>query len=631
MKRFAYEAKKTVLSRFMLLIFLILTAANLVYGFLVPANGKIVSADSHFTALDDAVYGAEITLELIEDKSSERGLYQQAIIDLYTPLFEATVREVRGFGTVLHAVLPSFCAFAFMLFLVLRDVSGEFTAGTLFLSYRKKRVGIGAEKLMLYLLLPFVLTAFFMLCLSLGVGVREGFSGLFAPVGSLASYLYCPYDITVAGALLLRLALCGLGIAAFSLLFAVFTLALRRFLSALLAAIGVIGLDVIFGILSSDAEFSFFKCIGLAPLLTDAPLVRLNGLKWGVFLSGRTLAFLVLPIVIAALSAVFLILLRRVCYGRTVRSKKGREMGARSGTRLLRYEMKKLVTLRSVLALMLLLAVFLTLHLLRTEKPFAAYDAQYKEYLTVMGEMDYEGQIAFVDREYRENSLFVAEAERLKNDYYDGKIPHAEYMDVSQRAGVSELKVSVLKELKGKLPALAEFRERGFDAALSYSLGFEKLFATGLSPLLPLALVLVMVPFASVDADSGFAVMQKGYDINRRSERRKKEKRRLFVMLLAGVCITALFLAAEIAFFGIAIGLPSWSAYAVTVPARYIGHRYVGLILLRFLSMTVFAAFVLAVTAVLGRRIKKTVPLLLAVLGCAAALWLLAKACSLFG
>lgn len=565
---FLYEWRKVWRRRKLIIIIAVMALLSAVTSYMTEHAAKPENyQEQHDKTVDNIIYESKINLRYIDDKESTEALYQTEVGEHYDALYGRDVTgEVRGFDTVLETSLPYMASLAVMILVSFFSASADIDDdGDLVMrTFVNKRSIIAGVKLCVLAFSSVMVTVILTASSLLGASLRNGIDRITEPVGAIPNYIRCPYDITVAEAILIRVAVSILVCIEAAVIIATATVLLRRIVSVAVFAITLIAADLMVTQFSGIVT-SFFYNSNLTGSLSDAWLTRYSGVRIGGGIVPRPIfAVCVFVIVTAVASALFVMAMTRFRTAREHGARRKMQKTTLSDTHgLWFYEIKKALTVRSICVTVFMLALSCVIVILQNVPPTGAYNRVYNNFLTEMEPMTYEEQTEYVVAKSAEAYEIITEASTARDRLNAGEIEHDEYMKIRQRADATDLTLAVLDDIMDQLTAIKS-ADVGGNAALVYATGWRSWASNtskGANYLLAIAVILLLAPYAAREVDSGYGRII--YASMSAKSRNRFELRKLAVMVICGTVIAMIFVAAELLIVHIRIGLPSWDRYAV--------------------------------------------------------------------
>lgn len=601
-----YEAKKLLKAKSAAALCILLAVFNIVISFFGAPSESEVTQEKYSKLAANVIYTAKVNLSQIVDKESESALYQKDIISRFERLqSEVKVRRVKGFDSLLTSPYPYLSALIFSAYASVYLALSEYFSDIALLSCKKKRVPIAVSKLVLLAVCALFCVLLFCLCYSLGTLFAFGFSGALAPVQSIFAYVRSPYRITVLGAVALRIFFTFISALFVSAALFSVALAVKKIIPALISVIAFIGADYILTEASRGDIFSLFYNLNFGVLVSGSYIARYSGMKLGAFITQPFIMLALLVLGITAFSALSVFIFYKARSTESVGAK--RSFFAHGKPRpkdLCAYELKKLFRGKTVITV-LILTVFKLVSLdMQVEKPNSDYENVYKYYLTEMEDMGYATQGAYVNREKSLALKKMAEAEEYMNAYIDGKEDdHEKFLEYSSEIGAYELKYQVLGDIGDQLDKVNSMREKGYDAKLVYTTGWNALFSLPPDYICTALLAFVLIPYVAIDKDSAFAPILTASFTGRKRASRRLFIRKTLIMLTFAVSVSLAFFALELWLTHERIGLSSLGEYAVgtVLPELLWSARLISVLLLRAASAVLGASLAVAFSHIIGK------------------------------
>ena len=560
---FTYELKKISRNRATIILCILLIVFNVLMG-CFSSQTELITQERFDKAIDNIIYSADVNLSFILDKSSQNALYQQSLIDKYSNIQDVTISsDVRGFGEVISSPYPYISALVFCIWLSLQLALAEYSSNIILLTYKESRRKIGFAKLLILLTFSFVSVGLFVISFCVPLIFRGGFAGALSSIQSAEIYMVCPYKINMITGLLLHIFMTSCILLLGALIIYISALVIKKFIASLIAVVAFVGLDFLITHKNSDI-FNVFYNFNFKAFFTDLWLKRYSGLKFGVFFSQPVLAITLCAIFIIITALISLVIFEKISYIASVKnSKKLMSNKTQKSHGIIFYELKKMFRGKTVISVAILIVFKMIFLNIQVDAPNGAFDTVYKNYLAKMGEMSYGAQVSFAAVERTAAESTVAKAEELAAAFAKDECTHEEYVDAMQKMGAAELRLSVLDKIDSQLADIGFLRDKGLDARLIYTSGWNELFSLYSDFFCVLAIAFVLIPYISIDDESGFAPIINGFFLGREKEKKRAAARKRLVMLAVSFAITLAFAATDILFVHLKIGLPSWNEYAV--------------------------------------------------------------------
>ncbi len=608
-----YELKK-ITTRTAVVILALLCAAGLLSGIYAERGEKPEDyAETYVRTLDDIVYTAKVNYRRIADKKSAPARFQEEVIRRYGALAENDVSgEVRGWDALLSLTIPFAAAMAATAAAALTISAAEVRGDLLILSFHERRSSAALSKLAVIAASAVVFNVLAAASAALGVSFSGGFAGGGLPIASIPAYMRCPYDITAAGGLFLRLAVSTLSSLAVGVLLMLAVFVLRRAVYVALAAVAVTAVDVTLYAASRDV-MSFFYNFTFSGSVSDGFLTRFAGvgIGGGIFLS-RAAVLTVVPLILSAVLSAFFIAAVvsysgvRAAGKKRVRLSDGRGRGCGHG--IVYYELRRVLSVRAVIAFAVLFALDAALLSYGTEGRGSAWERAYKQTVCGMEGMGYEEQVTVTEKE-----IFSARADAAKFDgarelFEAGEITGEDYSEITKAASSAEFRLTVYESISEKLDFIGRYRP-DVDSVLIYDLGWRALFSRGVDPIPALAALFVSVPYIFSELLTGYESILTASLTKR--EKKKFARRKLAVSTAVSAAVLLPFFAAELCFIAKRFGFASWTKPAVGAglipPTGALPTAIV--VLLRYAAYVLCAeaavAFVFAICGFVSDRKKK--------------------------
>ncbi len=559
-----YELKK-ITARTAVVILSLLCAVGLLSGIYAERGEKPEDyAEGYARTLDDIVYNAGVNYRRIADKKSAPARFQEEVIRRYGALAENDVSgEVRGWDALLSLTIPFAAAMAATAAAALTISAAEVRGDFLILSFHERRSSAALSKLAVIAASAVVFNVLAAASAALGISFSDGFAGGGLPIASIQAYMRCPYDITAAGGLFLRLAVSTLSSLAVGVLMMLAVFVLRRAVYVALAAVAVTAVDVTLYAASNDV-LSFFYNFTFSGSVSDGFLTRFAGIGGGGIFLSRAAVLTVVPLILSAvLSACFIAAVVsysgvRAAGKKRVRLSDGRGCGRGHG--IVYYELRRVFSVRAAIAFAVLFALDAALLSYGTEGRGSAWERAYRQTVCGMEGMEYEEQAAVTEKEISSARADAAKLDGARELFEAGEISGEEYSEITKAASSAEFRLTVYESISEKLDFIGRYRP-DVDGVLVYDLGWRALFSRGVDPTPALAALFVSVPYI-------FSEMTTGYEriltasLTRR-ERKKFARRKLAVSTAVSAAVLLPFFAAELCFIAKRFGFASWTKPAV--------------------------------------------------------------------
>lgn len=624
---FKYELLKLFRNK----LIIIMLCAGFVISFAVGIGEQVTEVENYGTRftkrIDTVIYSAKTNYRQIDDKKSEMALYQLGVLEKYSALTDVDVSSrVRGFEAALSTAYPYALSLAVGVFAAIAAAHSEYRSSLVLLTNKKGRYKICACKMASVALVVFICGLAFVAAALAGAFVCTGVSGFFAPIQSIPTYMLCPYDMSVAAAILCRFGIAFVLILCVCLAVFCAGLMLRRFHLAVLGVVLICSTEILRSSLIEDA-FSFFGNFAITDFISDEWLLRYKGMKIaGVFVSQPLVALFFAAVLIAVLALAAMLLFKRARTVLTVKNARG-EKHARARGGAYGYEIKKMLSGSAIVIFICLLVIHtLTLAVVYRDDG-RDYEKIYKYHVLQMSEMSFDEQRAYVIDERIRSAEQVSEARRLKEKFTNGECTEAEYSAALQRAGLADITNNVLRDIDKQLDSLGKLIEQGMDAKLVYAVGWTGLINKPQDFFLIAALVLILVPYVNTENDSGFIrVLNANLRTNRKAMARHR-RRKAAVAFAVSLAVISLFNATDVAFFALRFGLPSATAYAAGAGVEFacLGIRLWQALACKLALSLLGALLIVAFSSCASRLVSSTPKLVALLLGVGGVLFVAAK------
>lgn len=558
-----FELKKAT-ARSLALISILLFAVSILSGLLACHEEKPDGyGEIYASVLDDIIYDAKLNYRRIADKGSAPARFQENVIGLYGALTDNDVSaEVRGWGELLSMSAPFVSATAATAAVAFILASAEVRGDLLILSLKERRRGIACSKLLLVGAAAVGFNLLAAVSAAAGVYISVGFDGGGAPIASVEAYMRCPYDITAAGGVALRLLIsisASLALGVMSMTAVIF---LKRAVYAALAAIVAVSVDVTICSNNTDV-LSLLYNFTFTGALSDSFLKRYSGIGFGggVFLSRAVLTVTLLLTLTAVFSACFLFGVMSYSNVRASGKKRGRAESGR-GHKLVYYEFRRACGARAVIPVAVLTALSVTLLVTGNRSRTSSWEAAYRQTVDDMAEMTFEGQSAYIEMKIADAREALAARESARDKHAAGEISGEEYSKLVKRASSAEFMLTVYESIEEKLRFIGEYRP-DIDGALVYDFGWRALFARGVDFIPALAVLTVVLQYVFSERTTGYDRILSAALF--KDERVKFFRRKLAVSLAVSSVVLILFFASELFFISWRYGFSSWTKPAVGI------------------------------------------------------------------
>lgn len=560
---FTYELKKILRNKATIILCILLIVFDILMG-CFSSQTELITQETFDKAIENIIYSADVNWSFISDKSSQNALYQKALIDKYSNIKDVTISSnVMGFAEVISSPYPYLSALVFCIWVALQLALAEYSSNIIFLTYKESRVKIGLSKLLMLLIFSFASVCMFVISFCIPLIFKGGFMGALSPIQSAEIYMVCPYKINMITALLLHIFMTSCFLLLGVLMIYISALVIKKFIPSLIAVVAFVGLDFLITYKNNDI-FNIFYNYNFKSFFTDLWLKRYSGLKFGMFVSQPVLAITLCLIftIITALSS--LAIFKKVSYVVSVKnSKKLMRNKTQKSHGIIFYEVKKMFRGKTVIMVAILIVFKIIFLNTQVNVPNGTFDTVYKNYLVKMESMSYETQLSFVSDEKAEAKSTIQKADELSIAFKNDECTPEEFLEYQQKKGASEMKISVLDKIDSQLKDIRILRDKGLDARLIYTSGWNELFLLYSDFFCVLAIILVLIPYISIDDESEFAPIINGFFLGRDKEKNKLNLRKNLIMFAISIIITFVFMSIDVLFIHLKIGLPSWNEYAV--------------------------------------------------------------------
>ncbi len=625
---FKYELLKLFRNK----LILVMLCAGVVISFAVGIGEQVTEVENYGTRfakrIDTVIYSAKTNYRQIDDKESEMALYQLGVLGKYSALADVDVSSrACGFEAALSTAYPYALSLAVGIFAAIAAAHSEYRSSLVLLTNKKGRYKVCACKMASVALVIFISGLAFIATALAGAFVSVGVSGFFAPIQSIPTYMLCPYDMSVAAALL-----CRFGIA-FALIFCVClavlcaALILRRFHLAVLGVVLICSAEILRNALVEDA-FSFFGNFAITDFISNEWLLRYKGMKIaGVFLSQPLVALFFAVVLIVVLALAAMILFKRARTVLTVKNAKGEKHARAKDGGAYGYEIKKMLSGSPIVIFICLLVIHtLTLAVVYRDDG-GDYEKIYKYHVLQMSEMSFDEQRAYVIDERIRSAEQVSEARRLKEKFTNGECTEAEYSAALQRAGLADITNNVLSNIDKQLDSLGKLIEQGMDAKLVYAVGWTGLINKPQDFFLIAALVLILVTYVNAENDSGFVKLLNANLRTKRKAMARHRRRKAAVAFAVSLVVISVFNASDVVFFALRFGLPNATAYAAGAGVEFacLGIRLWQALACKLALSLLGALLIVAFSSCASRLVSSTPKLVALLLGVGGVLFAVAK------
>ncbi len=609
----AFEAKKLLKNRGLTVFIALLMIANLILGCVIKTEEKNETYSAEFTnETDNIIYGAEINYFLIQDKNSEEAQYQVKIINKYTELLGLDVSNTtKGYATVLVSPFPYVSALLITLFVAIILANNEYTSSLVLLSYKKTRTKICGGKIGLLVLTSLTTLICCVLSMLIGSAIINGMCGLLEPIQSIPEYIHSPYNINILTAIILRVILSIGMMLILALTVFVITIIVKRIIFSILGTGLLIGFDYLL-MMINNGRFTWNNNINIHSFITDAWLVQYRGKQLICFVSQIQIFTVFIVVGGIALSVISCILFRYTRLINVVKNKDNTTHQRCKNHTAISYEVAKLIQGKAmVVVIILFLANLLWIHCTNVE-PYRDWDQVYKYSLSQMLEMSYEEQQQYSDNTKSEAYQTIVNAQDMREKYYNGEIEYESYVDAQQKAGAAELQISVFETIDEQLETVGKLRDDGIDAVLVYSTGWIKLFESNGDFILLLALVLVIVPYMTIENESKYSMILSSKFLCNNKLKQKFNARKILVATICSSLLILIFNVSELILLHIEYGLPSCDSYAAGAGVTFVAQnlKLIDAVIIKLLLSLVASIALILVIQILNQSVKKTLPII---------------------
>lgn len=619
MSLYKYEAIKLFKSKLCLIFFALLIGFNFVFGLITYAHEVREDhySERYVNETGNIIYNAKMNYISIENKESENAQYQIEVIKHYSEIqFLDVSPEVRGYDYLLSSPVPFLCALLFTIIAAMLLTNQEHSANLILASFQHRRIKICFSKILLLFTLSFACIFVSLMAQTIGTTVRNGldFSGLTAPIQCIPAYIHCPYRITVIQAVLLRFLFAFLTVFILSLVVFLVGIVTRKAIWSLLFTVLFFGGDYLLTTFYSKKIFSLFYQVNIRNFVTDSWIYRYSGKKIFCFFSQLEIFGFVV-----VLSSILLISLSvwRFRYNKVVQSVKSRvgftTHKKQSGKHFLYYEIKKMWSVKAMVAIVLLLGASMMMLNATAKTEDSDLEKIYRYYINRMSALSYEEQVSFSLKTKIDLNQVINEASAIRERFINGEETHEKYVEAQQKAGAAELELDVLRVIDQQLKSIGTLNDQGIQAKLIYSTGWKKLIQANNQLFLLFAIMLLIVPYVAFEKESGFNAIMPGIFKDQRSAYRKFRTVKFLLAFFSSMIIVLLFHSAELLLIHSKYGLSDWTSYAAGADILFynIHLKIIGALLLRLLFSALGITIIILFAEALMVFLKKAVFIML--------------------
>ena len=297
-----------------------------------------------------------------------------------------------------------------------------------------------------------------------------------------------------------------------------------------------------------------------------------------------------------------------------VKSKKASGYRAnRFSKNLFFYESKKIVSIKAVLACVLLMAASLFIQNATIQPENGDLERIYRYYIDQMSGLTYEDQVAYSIQSKTNLSHIISEAETIRKQYRNGEVTREVYTESEKRAGAAELEIQVFQVIDKQLNTVGELNKLGIEAKLVYATGWKMLMQNGSNLFLMFSIMILVVPYLTLENETGFQAILSGVFIHQKRKFRRFHAMQISLAVIYALLITLMFHSGELLLIDSAYGLPNWTAYSAGAEVIFqnIHLKLVGALLLRGLFSMIGIIMIICMTKILTVYIKKPVLIIL--------------------
>ena len=616
MNLYKYEFKKVFQSRFAVVLFLLLVVFNCVAGLMTEEDARQEAyAEQYRQEIENIIYNEKMNYISIEDKESENAQYQVEIVSRYTAIQTLDVSQpVKGFGAVLSSPVAFVSALFVGIFTAMMLAYHEYSASLILSSYHRSRGRLCLSKILLLLTVSFCSVLLYVGLNTVGVAIGSGLSGAALPVQSIPEYMNCPYPFTVLQVLLLRILFASLMVFLVSLAVLLFGVIVRRAVWTLLCAVLLLGSDFLLTYIHEKDIFSLFYNFNIRSFLMDGWLRKYSGMQLFSFASQLAIFGVMAIALLLVLGGLIFLLFRYAKVVQSVKSKmSARHHAACFEKNLFFYESKKILSGKVILAWVLLLAASLFIKNASIQPENRDLERIYRYYVDQMTGMTYEDQVSYSLTTKINLNQIINEEKTMREQYLNGEATLEAYTEAQKRAGAAELEIEVLQTIDKQLNTIGEWNEKGIEAKLVYSTGWKMLMQNSSNLFLLFAVILVVVPYLSMENETGFQAILSGVFLHQKRSLQRFHAVQVSLTLMYALLITLVFHLAELLLIDSAYGLPNWTAYAVGAELIFqnVHFRLVDAVLMRELFSVIGIVMLILVTKLLTMFIKRAVFIIL--------------------
>lgn len=615
MSLYQYEFKKVFKSKLCIVLFALLIGLNFLFGLVTYKNDTRDNQYSEHYAdeINDIIYNAKMNYISIENKESENAQYQLEIIKRYSEIQSLDVSsDVRGYDMMLSSSIPYVSALLFAIIVSVLLSHQEHSANLILASFQHSRIKICFSKILLLFTVSFAGAVVFLGAQTVGGVIKSGFdfSGGMVPIQCIPAYMYCPYRISVIQAVFLRFLFAFLTVYILSLIVLLFGIIMHKAIWSLLFTVLLFGGDYLLMSIYSENIFSIFYQLNIKNFIADNWLFRYSGKKLFGFMSRIELfgLFAVLAIVLLIFLSVWRF--RYLKFVQPVKSRSGSVIGKKQSIKsFLYYEAKKIWSIKTALAIVLLLIASLVMQNATIKVEERDLEKIYRYYIEQMSDLSYDEQVAFSFQMRISLNETINEASVIRDEYINGEATREKYVEAQQKAGVAELELDVLRVIDRQLNSIGELNKEGIQAKLIYSSGWKNLIQNSNHFFLLFAVVLLVVPYITFEKESSFHIILQGIFQGHKYEYRKFRVVKFLLAFVSSMVIVMLFYSSELLLVHSKYGLSDWMAYAAgaDILFNHMELKIVEALLLRLLFSALGIVIVILLAEVLTVFLKKSI------------------------
>lgn len=469
--------------------------------------------------------------------------YQEQVIEKYTAILDGgkLPRTVTGYDEYIL-----YSGRGFILILLAAVIFGaavslhEKDAGMLpFLRLGKRSRAVFASKLAVLFILSVALSFINSVFVLIITGARWGFDNLFAPLVSIQSFEFCPYDLTIFGYICILFCLTTLIVFMIALLSAFFGKLTGSWLVTILC-----GGTMVSGVYSSGFDYNAYFVRYRAVNIFEQPFDVLPVTLFCCFamLVAVCLLFCLISVRFTALGQKIRNVEKRIVdwlsglNAKLCKRKKPRRIKWHS---LYVYELKK-IFISSGLLFLVILILGTKMYFILIPQKSDPYESEYRQLCS-----EFSGELTDDKSDLISNTLadcneVLSRHDSIRNSMMQGYITHDEYDAYMQKYYEADIKKSAFERLAVQRDNIMELRQAGKSASIVYDTGWHSLFFAGIDGYLYALLLFLFAGIYTFEYKCGFGSLVPGIGNGWRKLDRVKRRCAVSVTMLLFIIFAAI-------------------------------------------------------------------------------------------